>query len=246
LQNKQWQFVTREIEGKYPNWKQVVPAINGLWTLAKLSAPAIEQLIKVIPNLPGQDGEHNAVYLRTGHNCLWVEGRNKGDAERTKIAVQDVQITGKAKEISLNRDYLLPALKFGLNELAVLDELSPMVLSKDGKKMVIMPVKMNGTTPQTAKSAPSPSTPTPASTSEANNERNSMPKTAKTETTKPAEPSTSLVDKVDQIKDSLKNVVRDLNSLVDAVKAQEKEQRAIEKEVEAARATLKKLQQVTI
>ena len=73
-----------------------------------------------------------------------------------------------------------------------------------------------------------------------------MPKTAKTETTKPAEPSTSLVDKVDQIKDSLKNVVRDLNSLVDAVKAQEKEQRAIEKEVEAARATLKKLQQVTI
>jgi len=41
-------------------------------------------------------------------------------------------------------------------------------------------------------------------------------------------------------------VVRDLNSLVDAVKSQEKEQRATEKEVEAARTTLKKLQQVTI
>jgi DNA polymerase III sliding clamp (beta) subunit (PCNA family) len=250
LQNKQWQFVTREIEGQYPNWKQVVPAVNGSWTSVKLGGPAIEQLLKVIPNLPGQDGDHNAVRLRTGNNCLWVEGRNKGDAEWTKIAVQDVTIAGKAKEISLNRDYLLPAMKFGLNELAIQDELSPMVLSKDGKRMVIMPVNLSGKTPQTAKPAPtpapSPSTPTPASTTETNNERNNMPRTAKTETTKPAEPTTSLIDRVEGIKGSLKNVVRDLNNLVDAVKVQEKDQRATEKEVEAARATLKKLQQVTI
>jgi DNA polymerase III sliding clamp (beta) subunit (PCNA family) len=244
LRNRRWQFVTREIEGQYPNWKQVVPAINSSWTSVKLGGPAVEQMLKVIPNLPGQDRENSPVLLRTGQNCLWVEGRNKDDKEPTKIAIQDVTITGKPREISLNREYLLTALKFGLVDLSIENELSPLVFGKDGKKMVIMPLKMK----EEVKPAPSPApaTPAPATTPETNSERNSMPRSTKTETTKPAEPTTSIIGQVEQIKDSLKNVVRDLNSLVDAVKAQEKEQRATEKEVEAARTTLKKLQQVTI
>jgi hypothetical protein len=244
LQNREWQFVTREVAGPFPNWKNAVPAINGSWTLVKLSGPAIEQLLTVIPNLPGQDGNNNPVHLRTGHNCLWVEGRSKDDAAPTKIAIQDVVITGKPKEISLNRDYLLPALKFGLNELAILDELSNMVFSKDGKRMVIVPLKPEAEAKQVP--VPATATPAPASTTATNNERNKMPRTAKTETAKPAEPTTSIIGQVENIKDSLKNVVRDLNNLVDAVKAREKDQRATEKEVEAARTTLKKLQQVTI
>ena len=67
-------------------------------------------------------------------------------------------------------------------------------------------------------------------------------------TTKPAEATTtpSLTDQIEAIKESVKNVGRDLNNLIDAVKAQEKQQRATEREVESARTTLKKLQQVTI
>jgi ribosome recycling factor len=74
-----------------------------------------------------------------------------------------------------------------------------------------------------------------------------MPRTAKTDPTKPTDPSskTSLIDQVEQIKDGLKNVVRDLSGLVDSLKQAEKDKRASEKEVEAARATLKKLQKVT-
>ena len=72
-----------------------------------------------------------------------------------------------------------------------------------------------------------------------------MPRTARSETPKPAGQSPSLIDQVEKIKDSLKNVVRDLSGLVDSVKQAEKDKRASEKEVEAARATLKKLQKVT-
>jgi len=73
-----------------------------------------------------------------------------------------------------------------------------------------------------------------------------MAKTATTpQTPKPA-PSPSLVDQVEKIKDSLKNVIRDLSTLADSAKQAGKDQRVSEKEVEAARATLKKLQQVTI
>jgi hypothetical protein len=68
--------------------------------------------------------------------------------------------------------------------------------------------------------------------------------TAKPEAPKPAT-SPSLVEQVEVIKESLKNVIRDLTSLADSAKQAEKEKRASEKEVEAARATLKKLQQVS-
>ena len=69
--------------------------------------------------------------------------------------------------------------------------------------------------------------------------------TAKPEAPKPA-PSTSLLDQIEQVKESAKNLVRDLTSLTDAVKQAEKDKRANEKELENARAVLKKLQQVQI
>ena len=55
-----------------------------------------------------------------------------------------------------------------------------------------------------------------------------------------------VIDKVEKVKETLKTVIHDLNTLVDSVKLAAKEKRASEKEVEAARATLKKLQQVSL
>ena len=60
------------------------------------------------------------------------------------------------------------------------------------------------------------------------------------------EPSPSLLDHIEQVKESAKNLVRDLTSLTDTVKQAEKDRRNNEKELENARAILKKLQQVTI
>lgn len=69
-----------------------------------------------------------------------------------------------------------------------------------------------------------------------------------TEKTEPAKPVKlpSLIDQVEQIKDGLKNLIRDLSTLAESAKQMEKDQRLTEKEVEAARTTLKKLQQVSI
>ena len=55
---------------------------------------------------------------------LHLEGRNKDDKEPTQVEINEVVITGKAKVISLNREYLLNALRFGFDEVAILDELS--------------------------------------------------------------------------------------------------------------------------
>jgi len=56
----------------------------------------------------------------------------------------------------------------------------------------------------------------------------------------------SLVDHVEQIKENLKNVIRDLSTVVDAVKAAEKEKRTSDKEIDAIRTKLRQIQNVTI
>ena len=56
----------------------------------------------------------------------------------------------------------------------------------------------------------------------------------------------SLVDHVEQIKDNLKNVIRDLTTVIDAVKATEKEKRTSDKEIDAIRSKLRQIQNVTI
>ena len=70
------------------------------------------RLLKVIPNLPGKDDQHQVIRLRVD-KVLTIEGRNKSDTEPTKVDINDVVVTGKAKVISLNREYLLnAALRF--------------------------------------------------------------------------------------------------------------------------------------
>ena len=56
----------------------------------------------------------------------------------------------------------------------------------------------------------------------------------------------SLVDHVEQIKDNLKSVIRELTTVIDAVKAAEKEKRTSDKEIDAIRSKLRQIQNVTI
>ena len=246
LQNPRWNYVTREMDAPFPEWKKHLVKPGDQWTRLQLKPEVVASLLKVIPNLPGKDGQHQVVRLLVD-KVLTIEGRNKSDTEPTKVAINEVVITGKAKDISLNREYLLNALRFGFDEVAILNELSPLVISKDGRQMVIMPVNPHAS--PAAKPAPKPETTTmPQPEAEAQPERKpDMPRTAaKPVAPKPAVQPPPLIGLVEQIKDTLKNVVRDLNQVVDAVKAVEKDKRASEKEVEAARATLKKLQQVSL
>ena len=56
----------------------------------------------------------------------------------------------------------------------------------------------------------------------------------------------SLVEHVEQIKENLKNVIRDLNGVIDTVKIAEKERKSSEKEIDAVRTKLRQIQSVAI
>lgn len=263
LESPRWTFVTKEIDGKFPNWRQCVPTTNSKWTQVILSEEAVKQLIQVIPNLPGADSSNATIRVRVDGNCV-VEGMGKDDESWTSVPIQPVSIIGSSVAIALNRHYLLKGLRFGLNKLEIEDSLSPMVMSNGGKKLVIMPVRMEGATP--APEAAKEDSPQPTT-----QERNDMPRTARTATPTPEPVDTetrmnkepevetarangngngsavkSLVDHVEQIKDSLKTVIRDLTTVIDIVKTADKEKRSTEKEIEAIRAKLRQIQSVSI
>lgn len=204
LESGRWTFITKEILGEFPNWKQVVPIMDGRCTRVNLSDEAIKQLVLVTPNLPGGGGLNQPVRLRITAQYLNVEGRNKEDEDWTSIPVE-AAIKGKPVTIALNRRYLLNALRFGLNEVHIEDPLSPVVFSKGGKKMVIMPVNLEGpkvaaTTPAASSEATTATTPPaeqtapqdqPGATTE---ERTEMPRATTPEpmtSFQPVEPATA-------------------------------------------------------
>ena len=68
LESGRWTFITKEIFGEYPSWKQVLPETGGKWTRINLSDEAIKQLVLVTPNLPGGDRMNQPVRLRIRPN----------------------------------------------------------------------------------------------------------------------------------------------------------------------------------
>jgi DNA polymerase III sliding clamp (beta) subunit (PCNA family) len=275
-----WTFITKEIFGEFPNWKQAVPVTDARWTHVSLSEQAIKQLLLVTPNLPGDDGLNHPVRLRITNQYLNLEGRNSDDEDWTSISV-DAVIKGKPITVALNRRYLLNALRFGLNQVEIEDPLSPVVFSNGGKKMVIMPVNLEGpkvaaTTPAAASSGATAAATPPAEQTASQEQPGApteertaaMPRTARATTPEPmttfqpvethasnngngngnGNGSTvkSLVDHVEQIKENLKNVIRDLNGLIDTVKLADKERKSSEKEIESIRTKLRQIQSVAI
>ena len=78
LESGRWTFITKEIYGEFPNWKQVVPITDGRWTRVNLSDEAIKQLLLVTPNLPGDDGLNQPVRLRITADQLNGGGPEQG------------------------------------------------------------------------------------------------------------------------------------------------------------------------
>lgn len=276
FQSPKWTFITKEIEGQFPNWKQVLPDVTSKWTKVVLSEDAVKQVLQVVPKLPGDYSPNFPIRLRVDSHLI-LEGQNKDQDTWTSIPITAVNVTGNPVVVALNREYFTRAVRFGLNQLDIENELSPVVFSSGRKKMVIMPVRLDTGTPPAAAPAQSTSAPdqTPVEQTTSPNpsatqpeERTTMPRTAKS--TLPvapraeghnrlAEPTTStgngngngsavtsLVEHVEQIKETLKNVIRDLAHVIDIVKTADKEKRTTEKEIEAIRTKLRQIQNVTI
>jgi DNA polymerase III sliding clamp (beta) subunit (PCNA family) len=268
LGTPRWTYISKQIEGNYPNWKQVVPKSNEKATKIILNEAALKQLQAVAPQLPGDHDQDKPVRLRFDLRTVFIEGCGKEDKQWTSIPVQEAVAKGRQVEVTVNRDYLLKAVRFGLKQVEIEDELSPVIFWNGGKKMIVMPIRPVALPAAAPKNSPQPpkaeeqkaeAITSQPKTETTTNERTTMPRTARIQTPVNTETNgaqhvngengsamKTLADKVEQVRETLKSVLRELGEVTDGLKLAEKEKKATEKEIEGFRANLKKIQSFSI
>jgi DNA polymerase III sliding clamp (beta) subunit (PCNA family) len=269
LQTPRWTYTARKIAGEYPNWKQAVPTPSAQGTTVTLSAEAVTQVLEVAPQLPGGDDTNRPVRLFVESGELYLGGQAKNDTAWTRVQIDGVAVTGPAIEAGINRELLMQALRYGLNQIN-LETPDDVVLFSEGRRKCVVKLLSSPPTPTPTPTEPSPppteaaaatppSVATPEETpTEQRNNMSQAPLTPprrgnlqpKAETNPGNAPTasalTSAVIQIETVKTALRDVMLDLNATLELLRAAEKEKKASAKEVESVRATLRSLQKVAI
>jgi DNA polymerase III sliding clamp (beta) subunit (PCNA family) len=273
IESSRWTFITKQIEGNYPNWRQIADDVQKVTGTVEISDAAAAEIQRILPRLPGADTPNHVIGLFTAGNRLYLRGRNNDQDRWTEVEVPEVQITGDPATVYLNREYLLKAIGFGLRQISVQEPLRPLQFSDGGsRKMIVMPVRVEDQPASAPKSGPAPepvnsTTPAapevPAKSPEAPNiqqpERNTTMQNANNQNgngngNRPAtEPAPTekptleqALDQIEAIKGTIRGAVANLNTLADTVRQVQRERRQSEREVRNVRDTLKTLQTVRL
>jgi hypothetical protein len=268
LGSEHWTYVRLLPEAQQPSWRQVVPTQS--LTQVRFSEAGAQSLLELLRHLPSSVAHQHRCDLSFSPERSTVTGRER---ERSQTAeLFGLTVVGKAQTVSLNRNYMIQALKLGLRELELTDDLSPVRFHAGGRQVVVMPLRPDidpvptpGPTAEAPAPPPEPET-QPAATSSAPPAAASSPQPnpePQTTTPTPApmsketqanpEASTETVSalrqaiaKVEGLKDGLKAMLTDLNDVLKVLNVAQKEQRASEREVEEVRAALEAVKKLRL
>jgi DNA polymerase III sliding clamp (beta) subunit (PCNA family) len=269
-----WTFLTKAIEGEYPDWRTVSPTRQEEFTHVVLDERGVAQLLESSPRLPVSDETNQAVMLEVREGKFWLKGRASEREAWTTVEIATASVQGKARCVRFNRLYLTKALRWGLNEIELRAPAIPLVFRQGGRRLVVavmgeVPSAVTeppGSPPPPSPVADSPSQPettaaTPPSVPPSENlteERNPMPATQPSaprhQPVQPvhgeteASPSAlrAAVDHLETIRGTLRELAAQVNNAGGLLKAAEKESRTIAQETESVRRTLRSLQRVQL
>ena len=249
-----WTFVSKAIDGNYPNWRQVLPDPSGRKTTIKVSANAMDEFAEIIGKLPSDELNHSVGLKLDQQGKLMLFSRAAGTDKPTEVAFSAVEVMGEPVTVLLNRNYLLKALRFGLTEIQVQDALLPVrCTDQSGRQLIIMPIRVDGVTPQPAPTQPQPSSPpqkaaqaspTSGNNNMRNGNKNGQPAASPRDPGKTA--IETAVEQIDAAKASIGTALGSLNGVVRTLRQAQREQRGTEKEIQSVRSTLQTLQRVKI
>lgn len=272
ISSRRWRFITRQVEGNYPNWRQVIPTMST--TQVEIAPDEIESVIALIERMPCEPkNENKSIGLKIGKNKLTLQSRASFDDKWTEVEITGVKTSGNPLTIHLNRELLVKALTFGLTKIELQDDKSALRFVGTGKQMIVMPVRPDAipSTPaptpaptpgneengngeaETVDSEPEQQPATAESNADAQPERNPMPRSNGTTNTASREADngemtrleTALVQ-IETIKGSYREAIKGLNELTETLKQAQRERKSSDKEVQSVRSTLEKLQTLRI
>jgi len=266
IQSRHWRFISRQIQGNYPNWRQVVPTGEGTQTTIEVEPASVETILQTVARMPNHDPVYHTIGLEAKGSRVRLLGKSAQEDAWSHVEIPGTKAKGADVTIKLDRHFLSKALRFGLTRIELIDTLSPLKFSEGGRQMIVMPVRPdaapqpNAATPPAAPASadtqPEPSAPNPPPQAE-QPKGEPMPDTNGTtgaakrpaasapETTEKSALEIALVQ-IEVVRGDFRNAIAGLNKLADALKQAQREQKAGDKEIQSVRQTLRSLQTVRI
>jgi DNA polymerase-3 subunit beta len=145
-----WHWITKLIEGNFPNYHQVIPNLDGYGGLVRISDADATRLLSVLPKLPGfKDKDSKLVLSVTTEKGAFL--RTASGLPKVHVALDRSEIVRPvATEVAFNSRFFLSALQHGLRDLHARDHVSPLVMTDATKLQVWMPLRDIVTPPEAA------------------------------------------------------------------------------------------------
>jgi DNA polymerase III sliding clamp (beta) subunit (PCNA family) len=165
LTSRRWRFITRQFDGAYPNWRQVLVDPHAIKTHVQIEDAAA--VMQVISRMPDHDPVYHAIGIMVeGESLLLLGKANAQDSDWFPVPIPNAKTEGSSVRVNVNRQLLTKALEFGLSRIDFIDTISPLRFSNEGRQMVVMPVRVEGP----VQSAATASTPMNTATSDGKGE----------------------------------------------------------------------------
>jgi hypothetical protein len=242
LSSRRWRFITRQIQGKYPDWRVTVPNPADDKTHITLDPTKLETLIKLVQRIPCHDPErYQTIGLEWRDGQFLLLGKDSDNEPWLRVPVPDVQGKGPEMSIFLSRRFLIKALGYGMNTISLVDSMHPLRFHTKAKLMIVMPLRMDPGQPPTQQPKPvnvPPPTPKPMITNPTS--EGPTPSNEQKNAVEEAIDMTLLIR--DKLNDGF-NLLRDLSVKLKTIN---RDQRASAREMQSVRSTLRSIQGLKI
>ena len=254
-----WTLTTKVVDGNYPNWRQVVPKSQQHRTTVSL--PEDHEFTRIVNGLPGGDLKDKPVDLVIEKGTVAVKATTGG----TNILLAGAEAKGPDVTTRVNREYLVKAFDYGLTRLGLIDGMSPLHFTREGRQMVVMPLRVADVpaeeepADQPAHSEPeTPAPQEPQPESKTMPDTNGHPNGAATSHLNGANRSTTpgtpeekpaieaAIEKLDGFKATFREALVGVTELTTLLRQAVRDQKTGEKEIHQVRQTLRSLQGVKI
>ncbi|MBB5033795.1 DNA polymerase III subunit beta [Prosthecobacter vanneervenii] len=248
ISSRRWRFISKQIDGKYPDWRVTVPNPSDAKTHITLDPAKLDALIKLIQRMPCHDpNKYQTIGLECQQGQFLLLGRDTSDTPWTRVPVPDAKFEGQEVSIFLCRRYLIKALEYGLNTISLNEEIHPLRFHHEGRQMIVMPLRIDGTSSrQTPKPQPAPVTPPPSrpvpSPAPPPTPMITTPTSEGSATGEPKTATEEVIDLTLLLRDKLNEGFNLLRELSLKLKAINRDQKTSARELNSVRSTLRSLQ----
>lgn len=261
-----WRYTAKTVTGAYPNYKQVIPAVAGD-SVIRFADEDAKMLEQTLPSFPGTDH----ITLVGKDNRVTVFGRGMDESDWTTLTLDASEYSGERRFVGVDRKYLLDALKARFREFAISDELSPVLShTADGGTHVLMAMRVsdpegNGEAGQVTETETEEDAVTPSESdsqpvapvetvsvpeSDSHEEVQTTDNKEEEDMASEQETTTSALDRMLEATELARTRVKEagqaLMDLSKAIRDANREQKAQEKEVAAAKAVIAKVQSLKL